>query len=69
MQTRSLAYRWVACVVHIVLLCLFMGVADHLMRANLRTVWRYTPLLINLAGAVVYMIVLFVVRRIFRSRR
>lgn len=67
MQTRSPVFRLVVCVVQVVLLCLFMGVADHLMRASLRTVWRYTPLLINPAGAVVYLIVLFAVRRIFAA--
>jgi len=55
-------------IAHLVLMALFMFAADHIMRANADRVWRYTPLVVNLSGAVIYLLVEFLFRAVFRRR-
>lgn len=56
-------------IVNAPLMLVFMCVADHWMRATYDTVWVGTPVLVNMGGALVYLLFVYLTRALLSARR
>jgi hypothetical protein len=52
---------------HLVMIVIVMEIAQNILIAHANRVWVYTPLIVQLAGVLVYMILLYLIKRAFRK--
>ncbi len=56
-------------IIHLILILIFMGIADTIMRATMESAAAWVPLAFNAGGALVYALLVLIFRFFIRSLR